>query len=628
MKIPNYKGISVLMPTFNQGAFISRAISSLLLQTFQNWELIIINDGSTDYTEDVILEFEDKRIRYFSNPANEGIGFCLNKGISLATFDLIAYLPSDDIYFKDHLFSIFNSIIYSDAILIYSGLVHNYLDLSTSSGGIESEGKIWGEPLQLVQVCHKKTSDKWLERDELVTDDLDIMFWNKLAIKGTFNYSGSITCEWIDHPEQHHKISRETSGGGIFLYKQYYNVKYPIKFKSSNGNLIDQISEYQFFRDKPKVKCENPLKILIVGELAYNPERICVFEELGHQLYTLWISTPSYYTTVGPLPFGNAIEVSLEELDERIDEIKPDIIYALLNHQAVPLANYVMRAGLGVPFVWHFKEGPFVCRQNGIWKELIELYTNSDGKIFTNQETRNWFNQFVFDDGDSFLLDGDLPKKEWFFGKKSPLLSDEDGEIHTVIAGRPYGINENHIKCLGKQKIHLHFYGDIQHTYWTNFIAVNHKHAPGYLHLHSHCKPENWVSEFSKYDAGWLHVFDSSNNNEYMKASWPDLNYPARMTTLAAAGIPMILQDNTGHIVATQSLIERLDVGILFNSMEDLGMQLYNKKRMKEIRDNVEKHKMYFSFDYHADDLIDFFRQVIENYGIKNLLATKNESIR
>src|SRR3954447_24708781 len=100
-------GISVLMPTYNQGAFISRAIASLFLQTFENWELIIINDGSTDYTGEVVGEFHDRRIRYFSHEQNEGIGGCLNKGIQIACFDYIAYLPSDDIFFKDHLASLY-----------------------------------------------------------------------------------------------------------------------------------------------------------------------------------------------------------------------------------------------------------------------------------------------------------------------------------------------------------------------------------------------------------------------------------------------------------------------------------------------------------------------------------------
>ncbi|MDB5122400.1 MAG: hypothetical protein JWP94_529 [Mucilaginibacter sp.] len=618
MKKIKGEGISVIMPTYNQGAFISRAISSLLLQTFQKWELIIINDGSTDYTPDIIRDFiQDKRIRYYTNIINEGLGACMNKGIAHATFDVIAYLPSDDIYFKDHLYSLMSTLADSEHILAYSGVLSDSPHLSVEGTAPAADDTIHKQ-LQLVQVAHLKTSDQWMERAELITDDLHEMFWDKLTKQGTFIYSGSITCEWVDHPGQRHKIIREDQGGGVYLYKQYYNVKQPLKFRSSIGNFIDEISEFNKFRNLNISDKEKPLKILIVGELAYNPERICAFEERGHQLYGLWINNPSYYNTTGPLPFGNIIDISLDDWAESVDKIRPDIIYALLNYQAVVLANYVMRSGLNIPFVWHFKEGPFFCRQNGTWNELIELYSNSDGKIFLNQENKNWFNQFLSVNAeDTFLLDGDLPKREWFAGKQSTLLSDQDGEIHTVIAGRPFGINEDYIKLLGKEKIHLHFYGDLQHAYWTNFINANELYAPGYIHLHSQCKPEDWVSEFSQYDAGWLHIFDSNNNNEYMRATWNDLNYPARISTLAAAGIPMILKENKGHIVAAQSLVQQFDIGILFNSIPELGHQLRNKEKLKKLRKNIEKHRLFFSFDYHADSLIDFFRATITRFKEK-----------
>ncbi len=64
------------MPTYNQGHFISRSVQSLLLQSLKTWELIIVNDGSTDYTEDVIKEFIlDSRIKYFKNKKNKGLGY-------------------------------------------------------------------------------------------------------------------------------------------------------------------------------------------------------------------------------------------------------------------------------------------------------------------------------------------------------------------------------------------------------------------------------------------------------------------------------------------------------------------------------------------------------------------------
>jgi len=608
-------GISVIMPTYNRGAFISRAITSLLLQNFTEWELIIIDDGSDDYTLDIVKQYEyDKRILYHSNSRNLGLGKALNQGLDLARYDYIAYLPSDDIFFRDHLKTLFDSIHNSDAILCCSGILHHYLDLSTQSGGKATEGQISGLPLQLVQVIHKKTEKRWIERKDIVTNDLSRMFWDNLLKHQKIVYSGKITCEWVEHPEQHHKIVDEAHGGGIYLYKQYYKVKEPIRFHSTTGNLIDEVQELKSFRKQYLVNNSKQLKILIVGELAYNPERIIALEECGHKLYGLWITNPSYYNTVGPLAFGNIDDVSLDNLVEWAENTKPDIIYALLNHQAVQLANYVLRLGLNIPFVWHFKESPFVCRQNGIWKELIELYTNADGRIYTNEETKVWFSQFINESKNTLLLDGDLPKRNWFEGETSKQLSDTDGEIHTVVTGRPYGFTEDIIKDLAKHKIHLHFYGDIHHAYWQDFIYSNEKFAQGYFHLHPNCSPHSWVSEFSKYDAGWLHIFDSQNENEYMKAVWPDLNYPARLSTLAAAGVPMILKNNRENIVATQTLIERFDIGVVFNCVAELKEKLSNKQKMTKIRSNLQMHRFRFSFDYHVEKLVTFFNEVIADF--------------
>ena len=96
--------ISVIMPTYKHKHFIRRAIASLQAQTFNDWELIIVNDASPDATEDIIpAHLDDKRIQYYSNNENQGLGACLNFGIEKAQGSYIAYLPSDDVIYKDHL---------------------------------------------------------------------------------------------------------------------------------------------------------------------------------------------------------------------------------------------------------------------------------------------------------------------------------------------------------------------------------------------------------------------------------------------------------------------------------------------------------------------------------------------
>ncbi len=455
-----------------------------------------------------------------------------------------------------------------------------------------------------------------------MTDDLYKMFWEKLESKGECIETKQITCEWTVHPNQRHMIITEV-GEGIHKYKFFYGVKQPIRFQATGGKLIDEIERFKHFR-KPKVnQSKKGLKILIVGELSYNAERLYALEERGHHLYGLWIDNSHGYNTIGSLPFGNIEDIFLDNWQQQVEEIQPDIIYAVLNYRAVPLAHTVLTSNLGIPFVWHFKENAFYCRQLGTWPQLIDLYTQSDGQIYTNTEVRDWFQQFTQKEknASSFILDGDIPSKKWFGQERSPLLSERDGEAHTVAPGRLIGLQPDILEELAAQKIHLHFYGNYYHTMYPEWINQENELASGYLHIHEDCRQEHWVKEFSQYDAGWLHYFESTNYGELMRASWNDFNYPSRMATLAAAGVPMLQRDNTGHIVATQSLTQKLDIGIFFNDFEGLGQKLRDKLRMNQLRENVWNNRDFFSFDYHVDDLINFFEDTIKR---KNQQAYKS----
>ncbi len=88
--------ITVLMPAYNAGAFIGEAIQSVLDQTFRDFELLIINDGSTDNTSAVVKTFNDERIRLVEQK-NMGIAAALNNGLNYARTELIARFDADDI---------------------------------------------------------------------------------------------------------------------------------------------------------------------------------------------------------------------------------------------------------------------------------------------------------------------------------------------------------------------------------------------------------------------------------------------------------------------------------------------------------------------------------------------------
>ena len=97
--------VSVIIPTYNRAHLISRAIKSVLNQTYQDFEVIVVDDGSTDNTEEVIKEFQkkDERIKYVRHEKNKGGSAARNTGIKAARGAYIAFLDSDDEWLPEKL---------------------------------------------------------------------------------------------------------------------------------------------------------------------------------------------------------------------------------------------------------------------------------------------------------------------------------------------------------------------------------------------------------------------------------------------------------------------------------------------------------------------------------------------
>ena len=608
---------SVIMPTYNQCSFIRRAIISFLKQTYTHRELIIINDGCTDETEEYIANFlHNENIRYIKNEENMGLGYALNQGLDAAKYDYIAYLPSDDFYFENHLQIMAEMLDADNLFLVYSGMVFDATDTLHNVKETKATGLRKGFCLQLVQTVHKQTTHRWTTRDEFLTEDLFQMFWVKLLNEGDFGRTNCITCNWTSHSQQRHKIIGERYGGGLNKCRAYYHIKAPITLKVSDSKIIDENKLYAKYREVCQPSSEK-LKILIVGELAYNPERIYALEQAGHELYGLWAPIPEYsFNTVGPLPFGHVTDIKYDEnWKERIMKIKPDIMYCMLNSGCVPFVYDVVRKCPEIPFVWHFKEGPSVCLKRGYWDKLIYLYRYASGRIFLNKAVQEWYSQYLpNDEAPTMIMDGDLPKADYFKDNFSKKLSDGSDEIHTVVAGRLIGLSKEGFEVLVGNKIHVHLY--LENYFDSNgriIESFRNKH-PNYFHYHPHVAAELWTEEFSKFDAGWLHCCNSFNFGNLTIATWDDLNMPARMNTYAAAGIPFIIPANNNSIVASRDFATELGVAIAFESYEVLAKKLRQEVKTRKCAHNMMLHRMKFSFDYYVPQLIKLFRLSITNF--------------
>jgi hypothetical protein len=604
--------VSVLMPTFEQAAFLRRSVGSLLAQTMPDWELVIVDDGSNDATPQVADGFGvDPRVRYRRLNHNSGLGAALNAGLVLARAPLVCYLPSDDLYDPEHLAVLLDVFADDDddVVLAWSGVRHRD---STAECGTPN-----GFPLQLVQVMHRRTADRWVERSELESDDLELLFWSRLRRRGPARPTGRVTCTWTDHPAQRHKAIRERYDGGLNVFRYRYRVSQPLRFHSTDSGCVDERALYRRFRARTMPRDDNEPAVVLVGELSYHADRVLALAERGLRLYGLWTPDGLGVDTVGPLPFGHVTELPRVGWPEAIRALRPAVVYAQLNWRAVAFAAAVRDALPDVPFVWHFKESPQRSLARGEWPRLAALCLAADAVVFSSAEERDWFELSLpgsLDPARTLVLDGSLPKADWFDGEPATRLSETDGHVHTCVLGRPLGFDADLMAALAAHHVHVHFHGlrngPGPQGRWTAWLDRARRAAPHYLHVHPAVDPARWVSLLSRYDAGWLHRFPSSNAGDLRRATWDDLNPPARIGPLLAAGLPMLQQRHEGNIVAMDRLIAEQGVGLLYDDVDDLCAQLTDQALMARNREQVRSQRRWFTFDARTGPLVDLFREL------------------
>src|SRR5262245_45342203 len=126
--------VSVIIPTHNRADFLRGALSSVLNQTYQNFEIIVVNDASTDDTAKVVAAFEDERIRFIRHDTNKGGSAARNTGILASKCDYIAFLDDDDEWLPDKLRKQMEILLASPPEV--AGVYTGCLDVDKTSGKV------------------------------------------------------------------------------------------------------------------------------------------------------------------------------------------------------------------------------------------------------------------------------------------------------------------------------------------------------------------------------------------------------------------------------------------------------------------------------------------------------------
>jgi len=169
--------ISVILPVYNGEKYIQKAIESVLNQTFTDFELIVVNDGSTDKTLDIINSFDDARITII-NQSNQGPGAARNNALRIAKGQYVMYLDSDDWYHERALEISYNEITKHDADMTFFQMINynngevyenDWFDLKTFDESFENRAfspkETPGSIFDLsVGVCQKIYSREFLNK--------------------------------------------------------------------------------------------------------------------------------------------------------------------------------------------------------------------------------------------------------------------------------------------------------------------------------------------------------------------------------------------------------------------------------------------------------------------------------
>lgn len=224
--------VSVIMPVYNAGDFLVEAIESIRLQTHSNWELICIDDSSTDDSLTILENYQklDKRIKVYRNKTNKGIGYSLNRALKLAKGSLIARMDADDISLPDRFAKQVGLLLKRPtvvacggqaAMIDRKGIIFAYKRFPTESK------KLYEMIMRMVPIQHpiimaKASSLKKYRYNEYVTtaEDVDMLFY--LLNKGALSNVDSVI----------YKYRKSDTSNGYHNVKKTFYITFMNRFRA------------------------------------------------------------------------------------------------------------------------------------------------------------------------------------------------------------------------------------------------------------------------------------------------------------------------------------------------------------------------------------------------------------
>lgn len=199
---------SIIIPTYNRATFIKKTIQSVLDQTFQNFEIIVVDDGSTDNTNEIVKQIESSQVTYYKKENGERAA-ARNYGAKMAAGTFVNFLDSDDILYSNHLQIAYDLVNENNEIQVFHlGYdikdEHNNVLRSVNNTRAINRQILSGNILSCNGVFVKRECilQNTFNEDRLLSSLEDWELWIRLSARYTFAHSNSITSSVIQHDDR------------------------------------------------------------------------------------------------------------------------------------------------------------------------------------------------------------------------------------------------------------------------------------------------------------------------------------------------------------------------------------------------------------------------------------------
>lgn len=223
--------VSVIIPAYNQAHYVSEAVESVLTQTFPNFEVVIVNDGSTDETPQILAGIQDPRVKVIWQP-NAGLSAARNTGIRNSSAPLITLLDSDDFFLPDKLAVLVEYLenhpeigMVSGGLLMVDGHSQPFSQVIKTPGRLELPELLFNNPFTPSAVMLRRF---WLDRAGLFDETLraceDWDLWQRMAYAGChFAWIEHVVAAYRYHQDQMTRESERMRKAIFFTLEKFFN---------------------------------------------------------------------------------------------------------------------------------------------------------------------------------------------------------------------------------------------------------------------------------------------------------------------------------------------------------------------------------------------------------------------